>query len=135
MQLDESLQHVLSNKESVIRRFYDRFLIENPEARALFADVDLQKQALMLTMTLIVIEAHSRDTYPAVEHYLHVLGDRHREAGVPRELFRPFRDCLIEIIRECQAATWDESLADEWRAAIDRATETMFHGYEGEYPF
>lgn len=135
MHLEESLQRVLSNKESVIHRFYYRFLIENPEARMLFVNVDLKKQALMLTMALIVAEAHSRDNYPAVEHYLHVLGDRHREAGVPRELFGPFRDCLIETVRECQAADWDEPLAEEWRAAIDRATETMFHGYDGEYPF
>ena len=135
MQLDESLQRVLSNKEPVIRRFYDRFLRENPEAQLLFAAVDLKQQALMLTMALIVVEAHSRDSYPAVEHYLHVLGDRHREAGVPRELYGPFRDCLVETIRECQAADWDDSLADDWRAAIDRATQSMFHGYEGEFPF
>lgn len=135
MNLDESLQRVLSDKEPVIRRFYDRFLLENPEARKLFVDVDLKKQALMLTMALIVTEAHSRDNYPAVEHYLHVLGDRHREAGVPRELFGPFCDCLIETIRERQADDWDDSLAAQWRSAIDRATATMFDGYDGDYPF
>lgn len=135
MQLDESLQRVLSDKQPVIQRFYDRFLLENPEARKLFVDVDLKKQALMLTMALIVTEAHSRDNYPAVEHYLHVLGDRHREAGVPRELFAPFRDCLIETIRERQVDDWDDSLTAQWRAALDRATSTMFDGYDGDYPF
>lgn len=135
MQLEESLQRVLTDKQPVIRRFYDRFLVENPEARRLFVNVDLKRQALMLTMALIVVEAHSRDSYPAVQHYLHVLGDRHREAGVPRELFAPFRDCLIATIREGQVEDWNDRLAGEWRVAIDRATDSMFHGYDGEYPF
>jgi hemoglobin-like flavoprotein len=135
MQLDESLQRVLAHKEPIIRRFYDRFLSECPEAERLFAGVDLEKQSLMLTMALIVVEAYSRDSYPAVEHYLHVLGDRHREAGILRELFVPFRDCLIETIRLSQQNDWDDELTVAWQRAINRATETMFQGFEGEYPF
>lgn len=135
MQLDESLQRVLARKEPIIRRFYDRFLSEHPDAKRLFAGVDLEKQSLMLTMALIVVEAYSRDSYPAVEHYLHVLGDRHRESGIPRELFTPFRDCLIETIRASQADDWDDGLTEAWQRALDRATETMFQGYEGEFPF
>ena len=135
MQLDESLQRVLAHKEPIIRRFYDRFLSECPEAERMFAGVDLGKQSLMLTMALIVVEAYSRDSYPAVEHYLHVLGDRHRESGIPRELFMPFRDCLIETIRSSQSDDWDDELTAAWQRALDRATETMFQGYEGEFPF
>ncbi|MHC4879047.1 MAG: globin domain-containing protein [Planctomycetota bacterium] len=135
MQLDESLQRVLADKDPIIRRFYDRFLAEQPQAERLFVDVDLEKQALMLTMALIVVEASSRDSYPAVEHYLHVLGDRHREAGIPRELFTPFRDCLIDTIRLSQIDDWDDELTVAWRQALDRATETMFQGYEGDFPF
>jgi hemoglobin-like flavoprotein len=135
MQLDNSLQRVLADKNLVIRRFYERFLSEQPEAKELFANVDMKQQALMLTMALIVVEAHSRNSYPAVEHYLHVLGDRHREAGVPRDMFVPFRDCLVETIRSCHADEWDEDLANEWRAELDRATQTMFEGYDGDYPY
>ncbi len=135
MQLDESLQRVLAHKEPIIRRFYDRFLSECPAAERLFTGVDLEKQSLMLTMALIVVEAYSRDSYPAVEHYLHVLGDRHREAGIPRELFAPFRDSLVETIRSSQPDDWDDELTTAWQRALDRATETMFQGYEGEFPF
>ena len=135
MQLDESLQRVLADKDQVIHRFYSRFLSEQPSAVPLFDGVDLKKQALMLTVALIVAQAHSREDYPAVEHYLLVLGDRHREAGVPRELFAPFRDCLVETIRMSQPDEWDEDLANAWRAALNRATQTMFEGYDGDYPF
>lgn len=135
MQLEESLQRVLADKDLVIHQFYDRFLAQQPEARRLFEGVDMARQALMLTMALIVVEAHSRNSYPAVEHYLHVLGDRHREAGVSRELFEPFRECLIETIRSCQTEDWNEQLADAWRSALVRASETIFDGYEGEFPF
>ena len=135
MTLEESLQRVLADKEPLIRRFYDRFLAEQPQARRLFVDVDLEKQALMLTMALIVVEAYSRDSYPAVEHYLHVLGDRHREAGIPRDLFAPFRDCLVDTIRQSQIENWDEELGTAWREALSRATQTMFQGYAGDFPF
>lgn len=135
MNLDDSLQNVLSQKEPVIQDFYHRFLEECPEAARLFEGVDLKRQALMLTMALMMVEAHARKDFPAIRHYLHVLGDRHREWGVPRELFPRFRECLIETLAVSQQDDWSDELADEWRTAITRATEVMFEGYAGSYPF
>ena len=135
MTLEESLADLLSQKEPVVRAFYDRFLKDVPEAVRLFAGVDLKQQALMLTMGLIVVEAHSNGDFPSIQHYLHVLGDRHREWGVPRELFPRFRDCLVETLCGWHGEDWSDSLAKAWSSAIDRAVQTMLEGYEGDFPF
>ncbi|NQV23941.1 MAG: hypothetical protein HQ518_06190 [Rhodopirellula sp.] len=135
MTLKESLADLLSQKEPVIRAFYDRFLADVPEAVVLFEGVDLKRQALMLTMALIVVEAHSRGDFPSIRHYLHVLGDRHREWGIPRELFPRFRKCLIATLSHWHGADWSEDLEDAWAAAMDCAIQTMLEGYEGDFPF
>lgn len=134
MRLEDSLNHVLSQKDLVFQQFYERFLAQCPAATPLFIGVDLRIQALMLTTALIVVEAHAREDFPAIEHYLHVLGDRHRNAGVRRELFPAFRDCLVETIRTCHSDDWSDELADAWKTALDRATQTMLEGYERDYP-
>lgn len=131
MQLEDSLREVLAQKELVLEKFYSRFLSEYPEAAKFFEGMNIKKQSLMLSAALIVSESHFRENLPAVEFYLQVLGKQHREAGIPRELFPVFRDCLIETISQCQTG-WTEELADKWRAAIDKATATMFEGYDDD---
>ena len=134
MKLEDSLREVLAQKELVIEKFYATFLAEHPEARVYFERLDMTKQSLMLSAALIVSEAHSREDFPAVQHYLHVLGFQHREAGVPKEMFPIFRDCLIETIRSCHA-DWNEELTKAWREALDKAISTMFEGYDGDFRF
>lgn len=129
MQLEESLREVLAQKELVVQKFYTRFLSENPQTTVFFEEMDMKKQSLMLSAALIVSESHLRENLPAVEFYLQVLGTQHHEAGIPKELFPVFRDCLIETIRQCHEG-WSDELADLWRAAIDKAIVTMFEGYD-----
>lgn len=135
MTLEESLADLLSQKKPVVRAFYDRFLADVPEAARLFEGVDLKQQSLMLTMSLIVVEAHARNDFASTLHYLHVLGDRHREWGVPQEVFPKFRDCLIETLAEWHNSDWSADLEDAWRKAIDRAIIAMLEGYAGDFPF
>lgn len=134
MKLEDSLREVLGRKELVVEKFYARFLAENPAAAVYFDGVDMKKQSLMLSAALITSEAHFREELPAVEHYLQVLGGQHREAGIPKELFPIFRDCLVETIGSCQAG-WTDELTDTWRSAIDKAASTMFKGYDDEAHF
>jgi hemoglobin-like flavoprotein len=135
MTLEESLTDPLSQKKPVFRAFYDRFLADVPEAARLFEGVDLKQQSLMLTMGLIVVEAHAKNDFASTQHYLHVLGDRHQEWGVPQELFWKFRDCLIETLAEWHDSDWSADLEDSWGKAIDRAIIAMLEGYAGNFPF
>lgn len=135
MDIAGSVQTILSRKDVAIRRFYDLFLNRHPEARPYFDGVNLEHQATLLTMALIMVEAHYSHAYPATEHYLKVLGHRHHNDGIPQELFPKFRDCLIETLAEVHGEEWDDILARHWREAIDKATATMFEGYQRPYTF
>ena len=135
MDITGSVQTILGRKEIVIRRFYDLFLNRHPEAQPYFEGVNLEHQATLLTMALIMIESHYSHEYPATEHYLKVLGHRHHHDAIPPELFPKFRDCLIETLSEVHGEEWDDVLAGHWRAAIDKATSTMLEGYKRPYTF
>jgi hemoglobin-like flavoprotein len=86
-------------------------------------------------MALIVVESHFTHSYPATTHYLHVLGHRHHQSGIPPEHFPKFRDCLLETLAEFHAESWSPDLAAAWRAAIDLAAGTMLEGYERAYTY
>ena len=133
MRIAESVQRILSQKEPVVERFYELFLNRHQDARNYFADVDMRRQSILLTMALITIESHCSHSYPATEHYLKVLGHRHHEMGVEPGLYPKFRDCLIEALDNFHGDDWDEGLAMQWREAIEKATATMLEGYERDY--
>ena len=133
MQLDASLQQILSQKDLVAEHFYELFLDRHADVRRLFAAVDMKHQSVMLTMALMMVEAHYSHSYPATEHYLKVLGHRHHQMGVKPELYVKFRDCLLAALEVFHADDWDQHLAGQWRKAIEKATATMLEGYERDY--
>lgn len=135
MNLADSVTFILAQKETVIERFYEKFLREFPEVRRHFEGVDLRQQALMLTMSLVAVEAYYNGRYPATEHYLRVLGHRHHLADVPVEQYPKFRTCLVETLAEIHGDRWDDDLAAEWDAAIDSAIQVMLEGYRQPYVF
>ncbi len=129
MDIGDSIEAIMSDKRSMCAAFYDRFLQEHPEARPYFAAVDMGKQASFLTVALAVIEDYCEHGYEPTEHYLRVLGTRHRNWGIPTELFGPFRDCLLETMAEFHQEDWNDELEEQWRQAIDAAIELMLEGY------
>lgn len=56
MDIEESVGKILRRGEDVADLFYAKFLGRHPEARAYFADVNLKRQAVLLTMALKLIE-------------------------------------------------------------------------------
>lgn len=133
MQISDSIQFLLSHKEKVIETFYHRFLDRNPAARVFFDGVNVSHQATMLTMALLTVECHFSNAYPATAHYLRVLGNRHNDWGIPRDMYPAFRDCLLETLGEFHGKLWDAELSGAWRAALDQSIAVMLEGYEHEY--
>ncbi len=133
--INESVQVLLSDKAVVIRRFYDRFLAECPEARPYFDDVKLEHQASLLTIALVTMETHYSHSYPATEHYLKVLGYRHRDNGIPPQLFPRFGESLIATLKEYHGADWNDGLELQWNEAFAKTTATMLEGYEMEFTY
>jgi len=133
MDITASVETILSRKDVMADLFYQIFLDRYPDIRKFFVQVDLQQQAVMLTMALMVVEHHFTRSYPATEHYLKVLGHRHHEYGIPPEIYPGFCDCLLETLEQFHGNQWDVPLADQWREALTGATAAMLEGYQKPY--
>lgn len=131
MDIHESVHRLLADQQAISDRFYDRLLGGHPEFRPYFHDVDLKRQAVLLGMTLLLIEHHYVHRYPTSESYLQILGHRHQSRrSIPAELYRPFGQVLLEILAEFHAGDWDHKLSHQWSEAIAVASRAMLAGYD-----
>ncbi len=133
MDISESVQLLLSSKTCVIDRFYDHLLTEFPQLRHHFENHNLRTQASMLTVALASVEAYYVHRFPATEHYLKVLGNRHFHQGVRVEDFPSFQLALLKTLEEFFAEDWQPALATQWSDALELAIKTMQEGYKDTY--
>jgi hemoglobin-like flavoprotein len=129
MDIHDSLHRVLAHKGLVCILFYDTFFERCPQARSYFAGVNMQYQALLLTMALRVIEDYHLHGYPAMGAYLKHLGHKHHRREVPTTLYAEFGEALQATLKHFHGKDWDGELAQQWREALDKATATMLQGY------
>ncbi len=132
MDFQESVNRVLNSDRIVTDGFYDALIGRYPEYGRFFTETNLAQQAAMLQMALIAVRHAPNLKIPAQE-YLRVLGTRHRRREVPKELYSGFVEVLVDKLGEFHGPDWSESLADQWREALDRAVEYMFEGYEKDF--
>ena len=130
MDIQQSLQHILQSKDVFGHAFYDVFFARHPEALEYFGDVDMNRQALVLTMALTVIQQYYTSKYPTVEQYLQYMGSQHHRRGVPPDFYPKWRDCMLEALEAFHGEDWHSDLSREWREAIELSTEPMLRGYE-----
>lgn len=129
MDIGESVSRVLASREVFGRSFYPEFFRRCPEARVHFEGLDMERQALAVTMALTLIEQHHRHAYPAVENYLEMLGHAHDHRGVPPGLYGPWSEAMLAALAAFHGDAWDEGLARQWRAALAGASRVMLEGY------
>jgi hemoglobin-like flavoprotein len=131
MDIQESVQKILGRQEVVADLFYAVYLDRHPEIRTYFVGIDLKRQAVLLSMSLLLVAHHYLHRYPATVSYLKILGHRHQtRRGVPAWAFPSFAACLLETLAQFLGDEWDQQLESQWREAIDLASETMLSGYD-----
>jgi hemoglobin-like flavoprotein len=133
MDILESLNCVLSQKELVGQQFYALFLGRHPEVRRHFEGVDLGHQALMLTISLLTVARPHRGGSPAAEAYLKYLGTRHHDRGVAPESYPKFRAALLDTLERVHGAQSNPGPASQWGEALDRTTGTMLEGHRQRF--
>ena len=133
MDIGASVQALLSSKDRVIERFYDRLLTQHPELQRHFENRDLRIQASMLTIALTSVEAYYSHRFFATGHYFKVLGHRHFHEGVKADDFSKFETVLMETLADFFAEKWDPNLAAQWKDALGIAFELMREGYQDTY--
>jgi len=135
MAIEESVSRLLAEESAVGRLFYDRLLAQYPEVSEYFADTDLEQQAVVLTMALVMVETYFSHAYPASRHYLKVLGHRHHQREIPADLYSKFCECLLGTLAEFHGDDWTTELSTEWRDALDIASKAMLDGYKKPYRY
>jgi hemoglobin-like flavoprotein len=84
-------------------------------------------------MQLSVIVAYYRHKSRAPGLYLQVLGTRHKDRGVPAEMYEPFCEILLEVMATFFGDDWDDDLAQQWRIAVEEAANKMREGYDQRF--
>lgn len=130
MTLTESVAKILSQNGTLAPCFYERFFAQVPAAGPFFASTNMNHQASVLQMSLQVIEQFSAHGYEAVGDYLKVLGFKHRERGIPREMYAQWREILLETLAGFHGKEWNSQLAAAWAQALNLSIDKMLEGYE-----
>jgi hemoglobin-like flavoprotein len=133
MKIAESLEKVLNSKEIIGKSFYETFFANCPEVKPYFEGVNLQRQAVLVTMALIVIEQYYSNPYLATEKYVHYLGTKHHDRQIPKRLYVKWAESMLETLARFHGDEWSESLAGEWEQAICKVRDAMFQGYEEHF--
>jgi hemoglobin-like flavoprotein len=130
MTIQESVLRILEKRDDLAALFYEEFFERHPEAKLLFAGVNLEYQTVLLTMALAVIEKHYQSGFPATAMYLKYLGHKHHQRAVPPELYPKWVESMLRALEKFHGQDWDAEVAGQWRAALERATEVMLLGYK-----
>lgn len=129
MDIQESLRRILERKEPVADLFYLVFLDQYPEVRQFFTRVNLERQAVLLTMALQLIVQYAVHSFPVIETYLKILGEKHRDWGIGPEHYRKFCAAMLATLARFHGGAWNEHLAQQWETALALASEKMLEGY------
>ncbi|MBI1310757.1 hypothetical protein GC176_05565 [bacterium] len=130
MNLTESVTKSLSEAGSLAPRFYDRFFGQVPQAQDFFEGISMTYQAAILRRSLQVVEQVSSHRYEAVTEYLRVLGFKHRQRGIPQELYAEWRDSLLDALEEFHGSDWTGTLETEWIEALNQSIDRIIEGYQ-----
>lgn len=129
MDIGESVNLVLASGDGFGKLFYAEFFRRSPAAQAHFAGVDMEGQALALTMALTLIEQLQRHAFPAIGDYLEILGHRHFHRGIPVDLYPVWGEAMLTALARFHGEGWDVDLARQWREALAEAARIMLEGY------
>ena len=131
MDIRQSIERVLESKQVFGEIFYEEFFRRTPHAHAHFEGVDMERQALMLTMALPAIAHHAMSPSPATKQYLQQLAGQHEARKIPRSLYPRWSEAMMAALEHVIGDDWDAGLAEEWESALASATETMVRSYDG----
>ncbi len=130
MNIHESLESILGSGTEFGSTFYDNFFERCPKAVEYFEGIDMNRQRLVLTMALKLLEQYYTNRFLSIEQYLHTMGTRHNDHRVPRDMYPEWKDAMLVTLEGFHGDQWNDDLAREWTEAIELATDVMFRGYD-----
>jgi hemoglobin-like flavoprotein len=129
MDIEESLGVILQRQEPLADMFYLIFLDQYPDVRQFFARVNLKRQSVLLTTALQLIVQYSVHSFPVIEAYLKILGQKHRDWGIGADHYPKFCTAMLATLARFHGRAWNEQLAAQWQRALESASAKMLEGY------
>ena len=105
--------------------FYHNFFVRCPQAKALFAHTDFERQHNLLrhAFGLLLIFPNQPEREPTI---LARVAERHsrRELGVDPSMYQPFIDALIDTVRDCDPQ-FTPAIESAWRRTVEKGVAYM----------
>ncbi len=105
--------------------FYRNFFARCPQARAMFARTDFERQHKLLRHAFGLLLNFPKQP-PREPTILARVAERHsrRDLGVDPSLYAPFIDALIDTVRHCDL-NFTPAVEDAWRKTVRKGVEYM----------
>jgi hemoglobin-like flavoprotein len=114
--LRQSFEVVATANPRFVTRFYEVLFERHPQARPLFPQNGMARQAEMLTGALVAVLDHLEDA-PWLTDTLGALGAKHAGYGVTREMYDWVGGCLLVALAETAGPKWSAELNAAWAEA------------------
>jgi hemoglobin-like flavoprotein len=105
--------------------FYRNFFVRCPQAKALFAHTDFERQNNLLkhAFGLLLIFPNQPEHEPTI---LARVAERHsrRELGVDPSMYQPFIDALIDTVRDSDPQ-FTPAVESAWRRTVEKGVAYM----------
>jgi hemoglobin-like flavoprotein len=125
---DVSLARCLAD-QAFLTRFYDLFVATSPEVAEKFRGTDFRRQRRATAASLYVIVL-ALEQGEAATIYMNQIARQHGrdDLDIPPEMYDPWRDCLLQAVREFDPLFNDE-LERTWVEVADFAIAFMRERY------
>jgi hemoglobin-like flavoprotein len=122
--LRQSFEVVATANPNFVSRFYEILFERYPQARPLFPQNGIARQAEMLTQALVAVLDHLEDA-PWLQDTLGALGDKHVGYGVTREMYDWVGASLLATLAEVAGPAWTPELQGAWAEAYGAIVSLM----------
>lgn len=126
--LDDSLDMLFNREPEFTGLFYAKLFERYPEARGLFTHLDMERQEVKLSESLVLLVQRLEDA-EWLERTLFQLGARHEGVGVQTDMYPWVASCLLDTARECMQDDWTPAIDAAWTAALNSIAEMMVAGH------
>jgi hemoglobin-like flavoprotein len=122
--LQESFNLVATASPKFAVRFYEILFERYPQARPLFPQNGIARQAEMLTTAFTAVLDHLEDA-PWLVNTLGALGDKHVSYGVKPEMYDWVGAALLAVLAEVAGPKWTPELNAAWAEAYGAIVSMM----------
>lgn len=123
----ESFEKAKPIADKVVNKFYEFLWADYPPSKALFNNIDMERQKKQLLNSLVFVVDNVDNTDKLVP-YLKKMGARHVDYGTQEEHYPMVASTLIKTFAYFFDDEWTQELEDQWNMALGVVAEQMIAG-------